>query len=407
MAHVHYVFTGFPIPSESFARLELQGLLESGCSVSASALRSRPAAADRYLREYGLENIEISYGGPAKWLQGLWAMLRQPGRTAGLVRQLLPGFRARPKESLLGLTALPRAFGIAEELRSSNVDRVHLFWGHYPSLVGLSLKIMDNGFPVSMSLGAYDLVARYPPSALLARMVPVVTHSHANVERICDFTGLSPEQVSVIYRGVRIDDASAEAKGRRDPAGIIVAERLIPQKRSSDAITVFAHVRNRIPQAVLTVLGDGPERPGLERLVRELDLAGSVRFRGHVSHAEVRSGLARARVYLTMSCSPSERLPNAAKEAMAAGCVVVASETPGIDELVVDGVTGYVVQQGDVDGAADRIRVLLSDNDRFDQLSRNGTERIRNFFDIRATTRQRLEFWNLTRHCSSNLVLNG
>lgn len=389
------MFVTFPVPSEAFARVELRGLREAGCRLSVSTLRGPPPEATRLLAEHELAELEISYGGLPQWFRGIREMARRPAVVARLARLVAEGFGEKPRDALVGLAILPRAFGIARRVQEAgDVDRVHLFWGHFPSLVGLALKELDRGFPVSMFLGAYDLVRRFPPSRWLARQVPVTTHTRANLDWLRDFAGLEPDQVAVIHRGIRVPPEPS-AGARADRPHIVVAERLIPEKRTADGIEVFKTVVRTFPDAVLTVLGEGPERRRLELLVDEAGLGDGVRLRGHIPHREVQQELARAHIYLSMSQSPGERLPNAAKEAMAARCAVVVARTPGIDELVVDGQTGFVVGPGDIESAAERVAELLGDPQRMEGLGRKGRERIVSSFDISRTTKQRLALWNL------------
>lgn len=90
----------------------------------------------------------------------------------------------------------------------------------------------------------------------------------------------------------------------------------------------------------LTLVGDGPERPALERQVRDRRLAERVRFMGYRSDPQ--TFLQQAAVFVLPS--RFEGMPNALLEAMAAGlAVVVTDASPGPLEVVDDGVTGLVV----------------------------------------------------------------
>jgi glycosyltransferase involved in cell wall biosynthesis len=105
----------------------------------------------------------------------------------------------------------------------------------------------------------------------------------------------------------------------------------------------------RVPGAVAVVAGDawpGQEHyeHGLRRLAGELGLAERVRFTGFVT--DPRALYAAADVVVVPSTRP-DPLPNAALEAAAAGCCVVASRHGGLPEIVRDGVTGLLVAPGD------------------------------------------------------------
>ncbi|MDW8339479.1 MAG: glycosyltransferase family 4 protein [Thermoleophilia bacterium] len=108
--------------------------------------------------------------------------------------------------------------------------------------------------------------------------------------------------------------------------------------------------------AELRIVGDGPERPVLERLAT----GSAVRFVGSLSTSEVPTALAGARALLVPSVC-YEGQPRAILEAYAAGVPVVASRIGGLGELVVDGVTGFTVSPADPNAWRDAVRRLLDD----------------------------------------------
>lgn len=389
---VHYVFMQFPAPSEAFARVELRGLRDAGCGISASTMRAPRRGHRGLLREHGLDDMPVSYAGPVKWLKGAAVLFMYPFQVWRVCREILPALVTRRFEMAVTCALLPRAFGIAAEIRKMEVDHVHIFWGHYPSLVGLVLKTFDADCSVSMSLGAYDLVRQSPVSRLLASRVTVLTHANVNVQPISDFTGIPPESVAVVYRGIEVSESPAPTIRSASPH-VIIVERLVPEKRTLDAISAFASAKERLPDAVLTILGDGPSRADLERSVHHLGIQGSVKFAGRVSHDVVHEEMGHAHVILSMSQSPGERLPNAVKEAMCRGCAVVVARSPGIEELVQHGVTGYVVGPGETDYAADHLVELLENVQRAAELGKIGRLAVIQRFDITATTRLRMACW--------------
>lgn len=383
---------GFPVPSEAFAQVELRGLRNAGCRVSASTLRTPGRGHRALLREHGLQDMSVSYARPLKLFAGLAVLGRHPGAAWHVCREVFPALAGRWREMLICAALLPRAFGIASEVRRSGVDHVHLFWGHFPCLVGLAIRELGASATLSMSLGAYDLVKRSPLSRLLARRLPVLTHAWVNVSAISDLAGIPPDRVTVVYRGIEVGEAPRSGQRSEVPC-VLVAERLVPEKRTVDALEVFARVSERVPEAVLMVLGDGPSRKALEDWVYQSGLGDRVHFSGFVPHHEVREAMAQAHVLLSMTQSPGERLPNVVKEAMASECAVVVRRSPGIEELVREGIDGYIVEPAAVEEAAGRLAELLADPRRAERLGRNGRQHVRERFDVASTTRQRLECW--------------
>ena len=145
-------------------------------------------------------------------------------------------------------------------------------------------------------------------------------------------------------------------------------------KRIEDIVKVFALVRKKIP-AKLVLIGDGPERSGIEALCRELEVQCDVRFLGKMDGIEEALSLAD----LFLLTSEKESFGLAALEAMACEVPVISSNAGGIPEVNIHGVTGYVSEIGDVkDMAANAIK-MLSDPILHDQMKANALARAREF----------------------------
>ncbi len=129
-----------------------------------------------------------------------------------------------------------------------------------------------------------------------------------------------------------------------------------PVKKVEDVIRVFDRVSQRLGARLLMV-GDGPDRPAAVELAAELGLTGRVSFLG--SFPRIEDVLAVSDLFLLPSVKESFGL--SALEAMASGVPVVASRIGGIPEVVEDGVSGSLLEPGDVDGMADAAVELLSD----------------------------------------------
>ena len=130
-------------------------------------------------------------------------------------------------------------------------------------------------------------------------------------------------------------------------------------KRVDDVIRIFAAVREAMP-AKLLMVGDGPERPATEELVRELGIDEDVRFLGKQEQME--DILAVSDVFLLPSEYESFGL--AALEAMAARAVVISSNAGGLTEINVQDVTGFMANVGDIEAMSDFTINLLKDEDK-------------------------------------------
>ena len=175
----------------------------------------------------------------------------------------------------------------------------------------------------------------------------------------------------------RTDRSEARARLGLPPDATVVAAigRLVPIKRIDRLIEAFALARTQVPSAQLWLVGDGSERPALEALTASLGLGAAVTFAGW-SDATPSWYAAADIIALT---SEREGTPLALIEAAAAGRAVVAMAAGGVADVVVDGVTGYVVPVGDVAAFADRLTMLACDPGAREQMGAAAPEHARAF----------------------------
>jgi glycosyltransferase involved in cell wall biosynthesis len=134
--------------------------------------------------------------------------------------------------------------------------------------------------------------------------------------------------------------------------------RLTADKGHRDLIAGMPALVSRFPRLSLLLAGEGPLRETLAEQAAALGVEEHVRFLGHV--ADVRGVLAAADVFVLPSYR--EGLPNAVLEAMAMEVPVVATDTDGTAEAVLDGQTGCLVAPGDSEGLARAVTRVLEDD---------------------------------------------
>ena len=166
--------------------------------------------------------------------------------------------------------------------------------------------------------------------------------------------GIARDHVSVIYPGVRGDKFTPLAGSRAAVPTFSYIGRLKRYKGVDMVMRAFARLGH--PEAVLEIAGAGDFRPRLEALAHALDLGGRVRFLGFVTEAEKLALLRRS--WSVALASPKEGWGLTNVEAASCGTPVVASNSPGIRESVMDGVTGFLAPHGDVDALAAAMRRL-------------------------------------------------
>jgi N-acetyl-alpha-D-glucosaminyl L-malate synthase BshA len=145
-------------------------------------------------------------------------------------------------------------------------------------------------------------------------------------------------------------------------------------KRTADVIEIFNLVSKSIPSKLLLV-GDGQDRAKAEQHCRELGISENVRFLGKQDAVEEILSVA----VLFLMPSESESFGLAALEAMACKVPVISSNTGGLPELNIQGLTGFLSNVGDIKSMADHAVYILADKDRLKKFKENALNRAREF----------------------------
>jgi len=389
---VVYVTMGFPTPYETFAANDVRALCRAGVDVTVFSLRPPHAEASSLVRQWRLDGVGISHNSLASSAAGLLYAFRHPVRTLRFVMWLVSSMWRKPRFALRMLMLVPRCLDILAEIERVQPDVVHLFWGHYPAAVGFLIRRYCSTPVLSVFLGAYDLEWNFGVSAPVARSADVVwTHTRANVPAI-QALGVPHGRIRVAHRGIdlgRFLGPPPEKVAKR----IVTAGRLHPEKGMGHVIEAFPEILRRHPTASLTIAGDGPDRLRLEALAATLGIANAVSFLGRVSHERVLEELGRAELFVYLSTDITDRLPNVVKEAVASRCLCIVSQTTGIEELIRDGIDGWVVERGDIPGAVARTCEALDDRDRSASMIAAANAHLREEFDIDDSMRRYADRW--------------
>jgi glycosyltransferase involved in cell wall biosynthesis len=178
-----------------------------------------------------------------------------------------------------------------------------------------------------------------------------------------------------------------EARARLGLTGMILlgVGRLSEQKGFRYLVEALPFVLKEVPETRLLLIGEGPEREQLVRLVKDLGLEGSVEFRGALPHRLLADCYRASDIVLLPSIrterGEEEGLGLVLAEAMASGVPVIGTRTGGIPSIIEDGITGLLVPERNPKALAEGVLRLLSDATLRERVIQGGMARVRERFD--------------------------
>jgi glycosyltransferase involved in cell wall biosynthesis len=298
--------------------------------------------------------------------------LRAVYHVAGLIRELRPQIlhTHTAKAGTIGRLAAVLAGDAAPPIV------VHTFHGH-----------VLRGYFGPLQSNLFRLLERW-----LARRTTALIAVSPEVRDDLVALGVAPaEKFTVVRLGIelqeRVGSLNGDAQGPETRRLLGIAPdrfvvgwigRMTAVKRTDDVLLAVRRLRDRGVDAVLCMVGDGPDRETVERRAREIGIVRDSLFLGYQD--EVAAYYAAFDALILPSAN--EGTPVSAIEALAGGRPVVATEVGGVPDVVRDGVDGFLVEPGDVDAMADRLARLAADADLRRRMGEAGSASVRERYSV-------------------------
>jgi len=390
MTTVAYIANQFPSSIEPYVMDEISELRQRGVRViCCSGKRVRPNELGE--RERGFWN-ETRFFQPLTDTQLVRAVRRlgsQPQAYSLLLKPVLREFPAYPGRRIRSLGHTLMGAAMAEELAPVGIEHIHAHHGYFASWMAVvAARLLGIGF--SFTLHGSDLLVRADLLAAKLRDCRFcVTVSDFNRKHILNSFPSTPASKIVVQRlGVdRVTRPIAPA-AKPEPRrfSLLSVGRLHAVKNYPFLIHACAVLRDYGLDFLCWIVGEGPERPSLERLIVDLSLADRVQLLGHLPRTDLSSYYRYADLIALTSLS--EGLPVALMEAMAHEKLVVAPAITGIPELVEHRRTGFLYKSGSLTDFVSTVRWILDHKASLGAVGRAAAENIAVNYDRQQNLRQ-------------------
>lgn len=267
--------------------------------------------------------------------------------------------------------------------------------------LGIPLVAHFHGFDASHRGILSEFSAGY--HALFREAAAIIAVSRAMRARL---EALGAPSARLHYNPYGVDcERFAAGRPEHAPPVALSVGRFTDKKAPQLVLQAFGAVHRLQPEARLRMVGDGPLLMPCRELAASLGIADAVTFLGALTPAQISSEMQAARVFVQHSIeAPSgdcEGTPLAVLEAGASALPVVATAHGGIPDVVVHGVTGYLVPERDVDGMAAHLHQLLEHPALAAVLGDAGRRRVSEHFSLSASLRGLNDILEGARHPSA------
>jgi colanic acid/amylovoran biosynthesis glycosyltransferase len=175
-------------------------------------------------------------------------------------------------------------------------------------------------------------------------------------------------------------DLFSPRKSNENRQGFIACGRFVPKKSPLSTIRAFVKVVEVHPEVKLTFIGDGVLLDAAVELTKKLNLENNIDFKGVLSPEEVSIEFKKHAIFVQHSIrteqNDSEGTPLTLLEAASSGLVIVATKHGGISDVIVDGESGFLVEEGDIQFMSEQMLVALEEENLRNQLGSNARETV-------------------------------
>ncbi|HTD33385.1 MAG TPA: glycosyltransferase [Candidatus Elarobacter sp.] len=330
--------------------------------------------------------LALPLAGLSTFALALRAVLRRPRAALGGIAAILAE-RYPMRGKLKNLAVVPKGLALGELARRRGFEHLHAYWLSTPATVAwLAARIA--GVPFSATTHRWDLYENNMAARKLRDAAFVRTISERGRADLLRLTGGDPAKVALVRLGVGLPAPRAVPDGAPGggPLRILCAARLVPVKGHAFLIEALALLRDRGVAFDCTLAGEGELREALARQIAAAGLDGAVHLAGGVPHDELLARLEAGAFDVSVISSVErpgglmEGVPVALIEAMAAGAVVVATDSGSVGELV-DATTGVLVPHSDPAALAEALARVAADPGLRARLREAARRRVETDFD--------------------------
>jgi glycosyltransferase involved in cell wall biosynthesis len=188
-----------------------------------------------------------------------------------------------------------------------------------------------------------------------------------------------PKDIEISSNGVNADFFTPDPNHNRSERIVLTVGRLAPGKGLEELIQAASEIHQKDKTIQFLIVGDGPHKPVLRKMISDFHLDDCVRLIGHISDlSQLLEFYRKAKIFIMPS--HHEGLPTVVLEAMASGCPVIATKVGGIPDIIIQGENGVMVKPGSSTQLSESIMSIIYDDLLLQSLAQRARQTIEERF---------------------------
>ena len=302
----------------------------------------------------------------------------------GYAQSLDADVRLKKRVYPLALIAMHRAYRLALNVAKKNrPDLIHGHWVLPNGFIGARLR-KTLGLPLVVSLHGSDMY--------LARKKKIFgSFARWVLKRADAVTACSPDlqeqAVRLSNRDVALTEYGVDVNlfspgGEPQPGTVLAVGRLVHKKGFVELLHSFSQICKYYKNSTVKIVGEGPLLEPLREKASQLGIVERVQLPGAAQHSDLPALYRHAEIVAVPSITDlsgnRDGLPNVLLEALASGCAVIASDIPGMRNVITDHQDGLLVRSGDIDALSSAMVELFRDPELRERLGTAARQRAAN-----------------------------
>jgi len=400
---IAFIVGEFPRLSETFILNHITGLLDLGCEVEIfSEFDPKEKKVHPDVEKYRLKD-RVHYLSPISYNKII--------RLINVIFLIIKNFYKAPLKILKSLNVFEygkvalsfRLLYFLIPFLDNNFDIIHCHFGPN-GIHGMYLKKIGINGKLVTTFHGYDMSSFiinngnnvYEKLFLTGDMfLPISDYWKEKLIRL----GCNKKKIILHHMGINLEKFkfSERRKQPGEPIKILTIGRLVEKKGHKYAIQAIAKIIKKYKNIEYIIAGDGPFRSKLEDLILELGIKSYIKFLGAVEENEVLKLYQQSHIFILPSATASdgnqEGIPVVLMEAQVTGLPIISTYHTGIPEVVVDGKSGFLVPEGDVDTLTDKLKYLIEHPEIWPYMGQYGRKFVEEHYDIHKLNQRLVEIY--------------